>query len=119
MSQPAATIQPALTLNVERDGSKTTIFCRGRLVSGVTQILYNQVCQILPETKHLVLDLCEVTFMDSMGLGTLVRIYVSTKTAGVTLELIHLGKRVRELLGTAGLLNVFSILGEHGVPMKF
>jgi len=116
MSQPT---QALLTLTVERTDAKTTVFCHGRLVSGVTQILYNQVCQILPETKHLVLDLCDVAFMDSMGLGTLVRIYVSCKTAGCTLELIHLGKRVRELLGVAGLLNVFSILGEHGVPMKF
>jgi anti-sigma B factor antagonist len=120
MAQPAS--QPAqaqLTLRVERTGSKATVYCQGRLVAGVTHLLYNQVCQLLPDTKHLVLDLCDVSFMDSMGLGTLVRIYVSCKAAGCTLQLIHLGKRVRELLGVAGLLNVFSIIGEHGVTLKF
>ncbi len=109
----------SLTLNVERSGTTATIFCHGRLVSGVSHLLYNQACQLLPDSKHLVLDLCDVSFMDSMGLGTLVRIYVSAKTAGCTLQLIHLGKRVRELLGVAGLLNVFSVIGEHGVTMKF
>ena len=120
MAQPADPSAPTLlTLNAERAGAKATIFCHGRLVFGVTDPLYNQVCQLLPDTKHLVLDLCDVSFMDSMGLGTLVRIYVSCKTAGCTLQLIHLGKRVRELLGVAGLLNVFSIVGEYGVTLKF
>jgi anti-sigma B factor antagonist len=120
MSQPLAQPTPAtLTLDVERNGDTATIRCHGRLVSGFGQILYNQVCQLLPESKHLVLDLGDLTYMDSMGLGTLVRIYVSTKSAGCTLELIHLGKRIRGLLGVAGLLNVFSVVGEHGVPMKF
>jgi len=45
-------------------------------------ILYSQVCKLLPGTKKLTLDLCDVNYMDSMGLGTLVRIYVSTKSAG-------------------------------------
>ena len=108
-----------LTLNVQQSGSVTTIHCHGRLVAGFGHILYNQVCQLLPESKHLVLDLGDLAYMDSMGLGTLVRIYVSTKSAGCTLELVHLGKRIRELLGVAGLLNVFSVIGENGIPMKF
>jgi anti-sigma B factor antagonist len=108
-----------LTLDVQQAGDKATIRCRGRLVYGVGHILYSQVCQLLPQTKHLVLDLGDLTTMDSMGLGTLVRIYVSTKSAGCTLELIHLGTRIRELLGVAGLLSVFRVIGENGVPMKF
>jgi len=117
-SQPA-TESALLSLTVERAGTTATIFCHGRLVFGVSHLLYNQVCPLLPETRHLILDLCDVSYMDSMGLGTLVRIYVSTKSAGCTLQLIHLGKRVRELLGVAGLLNVFSVIGEHGVTLKF
>jgi len=114
--QPTASL---LTLEVEHKDGAVILHCHGRLVSGSTHILYNQVCQLLPATSHLILDLCEVTWMDSMGLGTLVRIYVSCKTAGCKLELIHLGKRIRELLGVAGLLQVFSVIGEHGIPMKF
>jgi anti-anti-sigma regulatory factor len=53
-----------------------------------------------------------------MGLGTLVRLYASTKSRGITLELIHLGKRVRELLSLTNLLSVFAIVGEHGTTIR-
>jgi anti-sigma B factor antagonist len=115
MSHPA----PAFTLEIERNGDTAVVHCHGRLVAGVTGNLYAPVCPLLPDFKRVVLDLTDVAFMDSMGLGTLVRLYVSAKSNGCKLELIHLGKRVRELLGVAGLLSVFSIIGEQGVPMKF
>ncbi len=116
---PAEAPANPLILEVDQNGDQAIIRCHGRLVSGVGHILYNQVGQLLPQTKHIVLDLGGLSHMDSMGLGALVRIYVSTRSAGCTLVLVHLGKRIRDLLGVAGLLNVFSVVGEHGVPMKF
>jgi anti-anti-sigma factor len=115
MSETAAA--ELFTLKIQQSGATATVYCHGRLVAGVTDQLYGPLCKLLPEVKHLILDLGDVTFMDSMGLGTLVRLYVSSRSAGCSLELIHLGKRVRELLGVTGLLNVFSQIGEHG--MKF
>jgi anti-sigma B factor antagonist len=55
--------------------------------------------------------------MDSMGLGTLARLYVSSRSAGCSLELMNLGKQVRLLLGTAQMLSAFTIVGEHGIKM--
>jgi len=63
--------------------------------------------------------LTEVAFVDSMGLGTLVRIYVSAKSAGSRVELVNLGKQIRELLGITNLLSVFTNICESGVTMKF
>jgi anti-sigma B factor antagonist len=108
-----------LTLDVERDGDVATVRCHGRLVAGVNNILYAKVCQLLPDSKRIVLDLRDLAYMDSTGLGTLVRIYVSTKTAGCKLELIHLGKRVRELLSMTNLLSVFTVIGEQGTMIRF
>ena len=113
---PAASL---LTLDVERNGTQPVIRCLGKLIAGVGGTLYSQVCQILPDTKKLILDLTDVTYMDSLGLGTLVRIYVSTKSAGCELILKNLGKRVRELLGLAHLLNVFTVIGEQGIKIGF
>ena len=115
MSNPA----PAFTLQIERTGDTAVVHCHGRLVAGETNSLYLPVSKLLPDAKRIVLDLSDVAFMDSMGLGTLVRLYVSAKSNGCKLELIHLGKRIRQLLGVAGLLNIFTIIGEQGVPMKF
>jgi anti-anti-sigma factor len=55
--------------------------------------------------------------MDSMGLGALVRIYVSARTKGCELELRHIGKKVRDLLIMTNLLPAFTIVGEHDIRM--
>ena len=63
------------------------------------------------------LDLTELTRMDSMGLGALVRLYVSARSAGCSLELINIGKQVRLLLNTAHLTSAFSAVGEYGIKL--
>jgi anti-anti-sigma factor len=55
--------------------------------------------------------------MDSMGLGTVVRLYVSAKSAGCALELINLGKGIRQIFAVTNLLSVFTIVGEHNIRM--
>jgi anti-sigma B factor antagonist len=109
---------PALTLDIERTGTTVIVRCHGKLVSGVDDILYSKVKQLLPDSKRIVLDLTDLIRMDSMGLGTLVRLYVSARSAGCNLELMNLGKQVRLLLGTAHLLSAFTIVGEHGIKMN-
>jgi anti-sigma B factor antagonist len=54
-----------------------------------------------------------------MGLGTLVSLYVSAKSGGSCLELINLGKQVRELLGITHLLGLFGDMCEKGVEVRF
>ena len=57
------------SLDITRSGSKAIVRCRGKLVAGLDNILYRDVKQLLPEYKCIVLDLTDVTRMDSMGLG--------------------------------------------------
>jgi anti-sigma B factor antagonist len=80
-------------------------------------VLYSTVKQLLPDSKQIVLDLTDLTRMDSMGLGTLARLYVSSRSAGCSLELMNLGKQIRLLLGTAHMLSAFTIVGEHGIKL--
>lgn len=115
-AQPSAQI---LTLDIERNGDVAVVKCHGRLVSGVGDILYSAVAKLTPECKRVVLDLSDLSHMDSMGLGTLVRLYVHANSAGCSLELVNLGKRIRELLGVTNLLSVFTIIGEHGMTIRF
>jgi anti-sigma B factor antagonist len=108
-----------LTLDIERKGDVAIVRCHGKLVAGVSGTLYAQVSQLIPGSKRIIMDLSDLTNMDSLGLGTLVRLYVSAKSAGCSLELTHLGKRIRELLGVTNLLSVFTIIGEQGIKMGF
>ena len=115
-SQAAGSV---LSIEIERKGEVALVKLRGRVIAGVNNLLYSKVRPLIPETKRIVLDLAEVTQMDSMGLGALVRLYVSAKNAGCSLELMHIGKRIRELLGITHLLEVFTIIGERGINLRF
>jgi anti-sigma B factor antagonist len=50
-----------------------------------------------------------------MGLGTIVRLYAHSKSAGCDFQLINLGPRIRQLLGITNLLAVFTTIGETGI----
>ena len=57
--------------------------------------------------KNLLLDLSGVSYVDSAGLGEMIHGYVSTKNRGGSLRLLHLTKRIRDLLVVTKLLTVF------------
>ena len=107
---------PVLTLEVEHcAGNVAVVRCQGRLVAGVTDILYSRVSDLMPNYKRIVLDLSELKHTDSLGLGTLARLYVSAKSAGCSLELMHLSKQIQHLLGITHMLSVFTVIGENGI----
>jgi anti-sigma B factor antagonist len=116
---PDATTANSFTLEVEHKGSKALVQCHGRLVAGAAKPLFDGVKPLIPECKLIVLDLADVKSMDSMGLGALVRLYVSASGSGCRLELIHLGKQVRELLGLTHLLSVLTDMCEQGITKRF
>ena len=91
--------------------------CTGRLISGGTDQLRSEVKGLFPHTKRVILDLTNVTQMDSMGLGAIVSLYASAKAAGCDLKLINLSKRVREIFRVTNLLSVFEVYGEHMVKL--
>lgn len=115
MSEPAPATAPVFSLDIERCVDHATVLCHGKLVAGVSDVLYREVSKLLPGTKRIVLDLTNLTKMDSMGLGSVVRLYVSCKSAGAELQLVNLGPRIRQLLGMTHLLSAFTVIGENNV----
>jgi anti-sigma B factor antagonist len=64
--------------------------------------------EILGKGKtQIVLNLGEVTYIDSAGLGTLVSGYTSAQNQGATLKLANLTKRFREQLNITKLVTIF------------
>jgi anti-sigma B factor antagonist len=104
-----------LEFAIERHSDAVVIRCRGKLVAGVNDRFYREVGELIPSSKRIVLDLTELTHMDSSGIGTLVRLYVSAKSAGCVLQLKNIGKSVRQLLGVTHLIDVLSVVGENNI----
>lgn len=113
MSDPTDVPAPQLSLHTFQQDDAMVVQCRGKLVAGVADILQNEVKPLIPQTKRIVIDLSDVTHMDSSGLGTIVSLYVSAKGAGCDMRLINLGKRIRDLFRIANLLTLFELYGEH------
>lgn len=97
-----------LNVEVERKGDRYLVHCRGKLIAGVCGTLYQKVHGLIPDRKPIVLDLADLEWIDSRGIGTLVRIHAGCRYAGCQLQLINTGKRVKELLALTGLLGVFA-----------
>jgi anti-sigma B factor antagonist len=111
-----AAAAPVLTIDVERcTGNVYVLRLHGKLIAGVTDVLSSAVTPLIPESKRIVLDLSDLKHTDSMGLGSLVRLYVSAKSAGCSLELMHLSQQIRNLLGLTNLFSIFTIIGENGI----
>ena len=90
------------------------VVCHGRLVAGTEDGFYATVRELMPANKRIVLDLADLQHTDSRGLGTLVRLYVAGKSNGSSVELSHLSKQIRHLLGITHMFDVFTVLGESG-----
>jgi anti-sigma B factor antagonist len=90
------------------------VVCHGRLVAGTEDGFYATVRALMPENKRIVLDLADLQHTDSRGLGTLVRLYVAGRSVGSSVELTHLSKQIRHLLGITHMFDVFTVLGESG-----
>ena len=109
--------EKVLTFAIERDGDTAVVKCRGRLVAGATEELYQEVKDLLPQVKVVVVDLAELTYVDSSGLGTLVRLYSSARKLGCEFKLLHLGKQLRNLLKLTNLLSVFGQVEDQGITI--
>jgi len=67
------------------------------------------VKDLLDKSHQIVLDLGNVTRIDSSGLGTLVAIYVSARKVGGHIKLANLGNHIKEALRITRLVSVFEI----------
>ena len=109
--------EKVLAFEIERGGDTAVVKCYGRLVAGTTEALYQEVKDLLPQTKVVVVDLAALTYVDSTGLGTLVRLHASARKLGCDFKLLHLGKQLRNVLKLANLLSVFSQVEDHGITI--
>jgi anti-sigma B factor antagonist len=84
--------------------------CHGRVMFGEeATALRDNLKEALKNTPRLVLNLSDVTYIDSGGLGTLVGVYSSARAAGADIKLTGLGQRLRDVLQITKLATVFQV----------
>lgn len=68
--------------------------------------------------KKIVLNLAEVPYIDSAGLGEIVRTYTTVSRQGGSLKLLNLTKRITDLLAITKLLTVFETFESEAEAIK-
>jgi anti-sigma B factor antagonist len=87
----------------------TTVQCHGRLVSEAAGKIKEVVKPLIPQGGRIVVDLSDVNYMDSSGLGTLVGLKASAIHQGLCiLEFVNMTPRILELVRITHLTQLFS-----------
>lgn len=89
--------------------------CAGQLVAGEsTGALRERLSALIAAGKsRLILNLAEVSYIDSSGLGALVMCFSSARRAGGTMKLVHLSRRTVELIVLTRLETVFEVYDDE------
>lgn len=99
-----------LTLNTRRVGRVTVVHCSGRIIAGLeADSLSKYVSELLDEDSDLVLHFGDVTFVDSSGLGTMVRLLASARRKGGDVKLSQVTREVAHVLKLTNLTQLFPL----------
>ncbi len=97
-----------LSLDTRDVGRVTIVHCNGRIVAGgESESLRAHITWLLRDRRSIVLHLGEVGFIDSSGLGTMVRTLTSTRQVHGDLKLCNVPDHVRKVLELSHLAKVF------------
>ena len=101
----------ALKITDREENGISILTLDGRIVLGEeSNALRERVKALLAAgKKKIVLNMANVTYIDSAGLGTLVASHHSARTQGASLRLSNLGQKFQEILQVTKLLTVFDV----------
>ena len=107
-----------MLLSVNEDKDHTVLTAAGEIDLSTSGELDSAVVAALAHgTVHLTLDLSEVTFLDSSGLGVIVKALKRAKEAGTTFDVVAGNDRVLKVFKLTGLDAVIDIYPTHdGAP---
>lgn len=110
----------ALQITEKPVGGITVLTLVGRVVLGdeSNQLRQKIKALVAAGNKRLVLDLGEVTYIDSAGLGTLVSGFTSTQSQGASMKLANLTKKFHEQLNITKLVTVFDVYDSVDTALK-
>ena len=109
-----------MELSTREDGRVTVVTVKGDLTIGDAEASFKKAVTRLIEAGrvHLLVDLQNVGFLDSSGLGALVRAMTMTQREGGQTKLVGVGPQIRKLLELTKLDSVFEIHDDLGAAVS-
>ena len=107
------------TSNRQIDGV-TIVDCSGRITLGEGSVILRDTFKDLLSkgNKRILLNLGDVNYIDSSGIGELVSAFITVKNQGGELKLLNLTKKVHDLLQITKLYTVFDVKDDETAAVK-
>ncbi len=109
-----------IKISERRIGDVTILDLQGRLVldEGDTSCAEHIDLLVRQDRTRVILNLEDVTYIDSAGVGALVAKYITLRKRGGDLKLLRLSERVRRVIGIAHLLAVFETFESEELAVR-
>lgn len=105
----------SVKLTTRQVGDVTLIDAAGRITLGEGSSTFRDTLKDLTAKgqKKLLLNLADVSYIDSSGIGELVSGYTTVSNAGGSLKLLNLTKRIHDLLQITKLYTIFEVFDDE------
>src|ERR687888_2299249 len=106
--------------NTRQVNGVTIVDLSGRITLGEGSILLRDMVRdlVTKGQRKILLNLGEVTYIDSSGIGELVSAFTTVRNQGGELKLLNLTKKVHDLLQITKLYTVFDIKDDEATAIK-
>jgi anti-sigma B factor antagonist len=103
------------TIITRQNGDVCILDVSGKITLGDGSVVIREAVKklVADGTKKIVLNLGDVTYIDSSGIGELVSAFTSVSNIGGNLKLLNLTKRVQDLLQITKLYTVFEVFNDE------
>ncbi len=110
----------SVKLNVRQVGDVTVVDVAGRITLGEGSSALRETLRDLVSKgqNKILLNLGDVSYIDSSGIGELVSGFTSVTNSGGTLKLLNLTKRVQDLLQITKLYTVFDVHDSEATAIR-
>ena len=110
----------SVKLNTRQVGDVTVIDVAGRITLGEGSAALRESMKdlVTKGQKKILLNLGEVSYIDSSGIGELVSGFTTVTNSGGNLKLLNLNKRVKDLLQITKLYTVFDVHEEEAGAIR-
>jgi anti-sigma B factor antagonist len=120
LSMERRTLPARMQTNTRQVGDVVVLDISGRITLGEGNVMLREIVRELADkgNKRIILNLSEVNYIDSSGLGELVKTHTTFHNKGGHLKLANLNKRVSDLLHMTKLSAVFDIHGDEASALQ-
>lgn len=110
----------SLKIDVRETGNVVILDLNGRITLGETAASLRDTIRELLDSgqKNILLNLAEVAYIDSSGLGQLVGSFATVTSRGGQLKLLNLQKKLHELLQVTKLITVFDTYTNESAALR-